>query len=312
MIVDDTMVYVRDGHKTGFAFNTDGKFLFEVGQAGKGPGEHFEFRDMSLDETTNTLHVLDYQKILKYDSQDGQYLGSKQLNIPTKSGFNVSFFQHSGGADYYLWSTNPDVKEPTNGEHHYMYKYVGDSIQKKFFKYEHNSIHSDQFFGHGNNEIFIAPLLGDNYIYQLSPDSIQKVLRLDFEGGSLPQGYLKQHKIDFKEYYKLDCFISISDLWHTDNIIYFTCDGPNKSQYEGFINRTDNKEVFAIRDWHSGYVCYADKDYFYMVLCAEVLADVLSNKLPQTSFHQLALKYKLEIEDNPIIFQFKLKEGLFK
>ena len=75
----DDKIFLLDSFRKLLVFDINGKFLFNVGKVGRGPGEYPEIRDFDLDENGN-IYVLTYQKILQF-SKNGKYLKKIPLNF---------------------------------------------------------------------------------------------------------------------------------------------------------------------------------------------------------------------------------------
>lgn len=70
-------------------FNKDGKFVRNIGNIGRGPGEYTYYFDFTVDDNSGAIYVLD-QGNLKVYSKSGNYLRSITLN---KYGDNLASFE---------------------------------------------------------------------------------------------------------------------------------------------------------------------------------------------------------------------------
>lgn len=74
-------IYILDDEEEHlFVFDMNGKFLQRIASVGDGPGEYIQISDFSIDRKGNTIYLLDEasNKIHKYDTQSGNFLGSIQ------------------------------------------------------------------------------------------------------------------------------------------------------------------------------------------------------------------------------------------
>ena len=308
LIVSGDKLFIREGRFRGLVFNSKGKHLYNIGKKGKGPNEYLEFRDISLDTVQQRLSVLDYKKILNFNSRTGEFINSFKINIPAKSGFNPDQFFIAGNDTYYLWSLNPDVWNVNDGSYYFMYKYVNGKITNKYYPYKNYSFDGCRFFKNFDGSVTIRPPLGDYNIYTLSDDSIYANYYCDFGNSIITQDFFsKSKKLDFDAYYKLNCFRSLESIHQTKDHLYLTCDGPNKSIYELILNKAGSQDVIINkRNVYNPYVCYADENYFYAALQPEFLQKVISENRQQSIFHKTAIRYNLTINDNPLLFKFKI------
>jgi hypothetical protein len=65
-----------------FVFDKNGKFLRQIGKAGRGPGEYIQVIDFCIDPERREIYLLDsgLRKALKYNLDTGEYISS--INLP--------------------------------------------------------------------------------------------------------------------------------------------------------------------------------------------------------------------------------------
>jgi hypothetical protein len=79
--VSDSFIFATDGGKL-FEFNKKGKFLKQIGSAGRGPGEYSRIADFIIDEKSREIFVLSSRKVLIY-GYDGHFKGEFKTDFPS-------------------------------------------------------------------------------------------------------------------------------------------------------------------------------------------------------------------------------------
>jgi len=82
-------ILLHDNAARLLVFNINGKFLYEIGKQGRGPGEFSELRDFDLDKDGN-VYILDYLKIHKYKI-DGAYIKSFSFHYSLELCYPLQF-----------------------------------------------------------------------------------------------------------------------------------------------------------------------------------------------------------------------------
>ena len=83
-IIDNLIVTLVDYNqymKKVLCFRDDGKFLYEIGTNGEGPGEFRSLQDIAVNIETNMVYLLDLDKIIIYDLK-GNHLKTQRLKEP--------------------------------------------------------------------------------------------------------------------------------------------------------------------------------------------------------------------------------------
>jgi hypothetical protein len=75
----DQKIFVLDRTKAKgvFCFGADGKYLFKIGEFGRGPGEYRELEDIVIDQNAQEIGLLARSEILWYNIKDGSFTGSR-------------------------------------------------------------------------------------------------------------------------------------------------------------------------------------------------------------------------------------------
>ena len=105
-------------------FDLNGLYIKQIGRAGHGPGEYYNFSDLTVDTLTNDLFVATFDKILNYDF-DGRFIMSIPVNnIMGSSFFMVDFMSCINGQ---LWTFQRRTIPPNHSNN--RWRYVGELIR---------------------------------------------------------------------------------------------------------------------------------------------------------------------------------------
>lgn len=97
VVIFRNILFVLDSHyaKKIFAYNLEkeGKFLFSIGDRGKGPGEFLKVSDFAIDSISQQLLVIDAgQRRMSYFDLDGNFQNMKKLSFePMKIFYDKNF-----------------------------------------------------------------------------------------------------------------------------------------------------------------------------------------------------------------------------
>lgn len=195
VLVHDDLFFV--GHRSSKAtlsvFNSQGKFQYNIGKQGRGPGEYVGLHDFNIDRTQKKVVIMDLmtQKMHFYNLE-GAYLRSDALPIHA---LKFSILQ---SGDYIFWVGNLYNEVMNKNEIRLWNLYVVNSdlsvkdkyleVPKKFMGVMHGSLPSSLSpFENGVN--IYAPL--SNYIYHYnSKGNFSTKYYLDF--GSLNCNFLSK------------------------------------------------------------------------------------------------------------------------
>jgi len=109
-----------------YVFNTDGKFIRNIGNQGNGPEEYSSVNDFSIDEKNGEVLLLDgnKQKIMRYQIKTGKYLKSKEIKIENKESTisrSIEYYNSKLYADVYCFMEKDDTPllrelDPSSGK----------------------------------------------------------------------------------------------------------------------------------------------------------------------------------------------------
>lgn len=161
-----------------FIFNADGTFLTKITK-GRANNEVFYPTDISIDETTDRLFVLDFYRTLKVFSLDGKYLSHATLSDPQ---FNLESVGNQGLCVFYclnMTSKNQFTgycgKDKLTGIYRCPYSAKGYAN----FAYL-SKIHQDS--------VLVAPFFSDTvYLFNTRTSALDPYIVFDFHGKSANQ-----------------------------------------------------------------------------------------------------------------------------
>ena len=224
-------------------FDLTGKFIREIGQQGRGPGEFLEMRDFCI--VNNQVYTLDYQKIHCYNKNTGGYIDS--WSIKDETGFNPANFAVFDRDNYYLWATNPAEQGESEEQYYHLRGMRSGEILSYYFEYKSSTTSNQRFFPCGDDSFNIRPIDGEDIIYKLTKDSLQASFFIDFGNMALSAERVKELKNSGERnaFYKSNAFKNIRNILELKDYIYFECVGPESFGYEGLVNKQTGEVKFG-------------------------------------------------------------------
>jgi len=303
-VLKDKMFFQDRKNQILKVFDHSGKFLFNVGNKGKGPEEYLEMRDFMISD--NNVYTLDYKKIHCFDASNGKFKSSS--NITTQE-MNPMGFLVFNSKDYYLWQSNPSQKNVRDTKYRLL-KFEEGKLKSRYFEYDHHSNDMNRFFKRPDGSFYIRPIDGEYVIYKITKDSVSISFELNFENKNLPKDYYLKNPIDVNnEYLKSDYYKSIADVFETEEYIYFTCAGPQSYAYEGLINKKTQQISFGKRDFSSNpRIIFSDGKYLYGYYQPSLILNEPVKKIQHYFFDEIRNHLKgIKVEDNIILVKYSLK-----
>jgi hypothetical protein len=303
-VLKDKMFFKDRKNQSLKVFDIAGKFLFDVGNKGKGPEEYLEVRDFMI--TDNNIYILDYKKIHCFDASNGKF--KSNFNITTQEMSPICFLVFDSN-DYYLWQSNPSQKNARDTKFRLL-KFEEGKLKSRYFKYDHFSNDMNRFFKRPDGSFFMRPIDGEYDIYKITKDSVSLSFVLNFDNKNLPKDYFTKNPININnEYLKTDYYKSIADIFETEDYIYFTCAGPQSYAYEGLINKKTNQVSFGKRDFSSNpRIIYSDGKYLYGYYQPSLILNEPIKKIQHYFFDEIKNRLKdIKVEDNIILVKYSLK-----
>ena len=308
VIIGDT-IFIQDNRSHILkSFNSDGKLLSQVGLKGKGPGEYHEMRDFMI--VKDDIWCLDYKKMHCYDLKTGKFKYSVNIDIDSRLINPISFLVLDS-SNIYLWQSNPSSSSE-NDTKYCLLKYQNKKLSASYFKWDHHSIDENRFYDGLNGSFIMRPIDGDYNIYKIDHDSLFLFFELDFKNKSLPPEYFENHPENKNnEYYKSDYYKNISNIFETENHIYFFCIGPDSYGYEGLIDKRNKKVTFGQHNFNvSPRIFYSDNNFLYGYYeSRSFVTEIPANKL-RDFFKTISTKLgKINLEDNLVIVKFSIQDN---
>lgn len=306
-IVYHDKLYILDSRNNIFlAFNLHGEYVKKL-KKGKGTGEILEVRDFCICD--KLLYVLDYQRIHIFDTKTLEYI--ETFKIPSKKGLNSDDLAVLTHELYYLWNTDPDGYDLNENKFHYLYEIKRNKVNSSYMKFHFQTYTGNRFTTlPQSNGYLLRPPFWDNIIHRIDSNGIMPYFALDF-GAKTPtkELYKKEYtKHENPSKLQLNFFKKISDIYVHNNYIYFNVVGNKGKLYQGIIN-SENWSILTFGKFQPGtpFVFFSDNEWVYASMNTSVALDA---KYSQSVFSIAAKKQikDIRIEDNPIIFRFKIKE----
>jgi len=308
VVINDT-IFIQDNRSQVLKiFDSDGKFLSLVGLKGKGPGEYNEMRDFMI--VRNDIWCLDYKKMHCYDLKTVKYKYSVNIDIDPRLLNPISFLLLDSN-DFYLWQSNPSFSSK-NDTKYCLLKYKNKKLSASYFKWDHRSIDENRFYSGVNGSFIMRPIDGEYNIYKIDHDSIFLFFELDFKNKSLPLDYFENHPENKNnEYYKSDYYKNISNVFETENHIYFSCIGPDSYGYEGLVDKRNKKVSFGKHNFSvSPRIFYSDNNFLYGYYESRSFATEIPADKLRDFFKTVSIKLgKTNLEDNLVLVKLSIKDN---
>lgn len=243
-------------------FDSNGRYLFTIGNKGRAPGEYLGAYDICITEDQQHLLVLaNSSKILKYSLTDGTFTQQIVPQLPKEyPGFDGICPADKGG--FYLFATNPTEPGNFSDTFHCLLKFDNEGreterlLPRKDFVFSMGLITQSY-----DGQYIIRPQEGDNICYKAKQGKVAPYLKIDFKEKAIPQRYVVSNpstpfdpkRFMFSDYFKLPIY-----LHDTEKQMYFSFCGPEALEYyclfsketsQGIIwqrNQADQTALFAI------------------------------------------------------------------
>ncbi len=309
-IVNDDRIYIFDfKQQILLSFDLTGKFIRQIGQRGAGPSEYLEIRDFCV--TNDRIYILDFRKMHSFDKISGEHVDSWPLNM--SKGFNPVRIFVVDKEHYYLWCSNPDVWDRTQGEYYRMREIKNGKMSTEYFKFEYRSSEDQRFYSCGDYSAYLKPIDGEYTVYKLTKDSLYARFSIDFGKYAISPKEVEElrNSKERNAYFKSNYFKSISDVLEVSGYIYFNCIGPGSYTYECLVNKNTGNLSFGKRDHlKAPHFFYSDGTYLYGYYEPYALIDKKANgDFLNTCFNlDNADSQNIKIEDNIFIVKVLLKE----
>jgi len=203
--------YVLDKHFHALkVFSEEGKYLFDVGRIGRGPGEFTTLMDFCIDPDEEKLLLLSNNEkaLLTYDL-DGIYLETTRVNI-----FASSFSKYENRYYYFINQNENEV----SGRYNLIVMNENSNVLERLFPFSqtlNSGLSSASFLVRNRGRLLFHPTLSDTvfqlidgdaypkYIFDFGEKTLPESFRSSSENYKTPQKYeyahLRDHFVDAKE-----------------------------------------------------------------------------------------------------------------
>ncbi len=293
-------------------FDSSGKAKAVFDHQGEGPGDYLEITDAQLDFGKETIEVMDYQQLKKYDLNTFQYLGMQDLSqLPGDKIFR-NFVRIEDVL--YLWTNLPPNqlvgKEDVSGYHMVRIQdgEVSFHVQKKY-----GVINGQIFYpGPTKNHYAVPPIVGSADIMAVDRDSVYTKYRFNYGNKGIPVFELehfweRRDQLINSAYYKPP-----QNIRETSTHLFFSLLGNGSYNSVLFDKRTNSiQSIGRTRDELDPVVIYSDADYFYAYIDPAAIVNYLESggDLEKTTFFKDLDVSDLKKYDNPILVKFTLRDS---
>lgn len=314
-------------------FDITGKFLNNIGIPGYGPGEYLKVKDFDIDTNNQLISVYDVRgrKIILYNFE-GKFIRE----------FKIEFFLHSiaidENSDYYGFTGNIANKIDSKDTFHKKLKFIKFDKYGKVLKYitghDHSVLHIS-FFEHISKQAdgtisFVEPL--QNYLFKLTNETVIPYYSIDFKKYSIPDNLYellnkeetpaseqqrnlfndanKKHILGFIKFHENDNWIVLQySINYKFQFAFLHKKSEKIIEYSTLPFSKKTKSTFYTPFFIDNQYIYSSSSAFYLF---ERYKEDKSNK--EVSKNRIedweTFLANINIEDNPIIFRYKLKSKI--
>jgi hypothetical protein len=283
-------------------FDEAGKFLYKINK-GRANNELMYPTDISINESSKTISILDVYRTIKTFDMDGNYINSQELNTPNM------FIESIGKSMFLLFDAN--INKQT--DYFLSFFYNGQIKQQALYKTcnDMRFLQASVFFKVNQNKVFIQHMFSDT-IYNINKnDNIEPYCIIDFNGKSANKN-LSEIKTTYNHYidevknnnyvYRMDNFSAL------DNILFFTVKD-NKNNYFITHNLSAKKSTVYTKlyDGLPNRYISSGRTNEYVIFCISVFELIEFFKTNEIKNDENIIKLKYECineNDNPILLFF--------
>lgn len=311
--VDDDRIFILDSKISEklFVFNKSGKYLFNVGKKGQGPGEYYSINDFFIDKKEKKIIIYDAnQRNLHYYNWDGKY-------VKTHSFSGIWMFACCP-LDSNLFAIDFTKKASTN-KYHLEYLDQKNKVQSVFKPLEMdyelaNNFHIAFYKGIENN-IFYVPTRCDT-IFNISNKGINGGYAIDFGKYTYP---IKEYK-NLRKKEQVESLLNskycygIQNVLETSKILFFNFSfGPNK--FPLFYNK-HTESTYSVLLYYPQPKAVDSDNYFVGIYESYLVNPVVNNsknldycKEWKKNIGDRNWKYleQMKSSDNPLLFFYKIE-----
>lgn len=314
--------YIQNGRENLLCYDRSGKFLFQIGGNGRGPGEYASCHQVVIKEEQNRIWIVDKQlmKILQYDLE-GKFIDSRMTGFFYNLYFPLNQDEHC----FYLGTTS----NSSRSFHSYMIIRTDDDfileeaylpINPQITQISYSNSRIGYYY---NAKLHIRPDF-QNIIYGIGEENISARYILDFGSDYITEaellkiaskGDLDEMFIGLRESGKV---YMVAYLLETDNYLYFIY-SKRGDVVTNFYSKTSKllySQTGFVDDMGSG-IQYdlplgSAGDKFIFALPAYELynrtIDLTTDKSFVVGPSLSEIQKDLDVNDNPVLALAKLKK----
>ena len=203
-----------------FVFDMKGRFLYQAGRKGRGPGEYFEASQFTIDSVNRMVVLFDSQTrdFHRYRLSDGRYLNTlpADKSYAVNSGIYFDSLSYAFDQIYHL-------RFKGKAQYH-LNLFRGDSIIG-FKRIQKGHFLPNKFpFTVSSGKIFYTPIRCDT-IFEIDKSGIKRGIFIDFGKRALPLDYLEGGLETPSALMKSGYAINLRSVLETDRFFYcaFLC-----------------------------------------------------------------------------------------
>lgn len=315
-------------------FSNTGKFINQIIQTGRGPGECMHIVDFIFDSSNKTIEVLDdgNRKVAKFDLSGNL---QNEISLPLSSIVNFDKFNDN----LYIFNTcnSPNNNFFESEQYNLVLLDSNSNLVSRFLPIKDlrylRRQSSNGFNKYENGINVIIPF--DNNIYHVTPEKCFSTYKINFENFNIPDELFEEYNISLEEEdpkvrsLAMRKFMQqinengystgVETFFENSNLIFFRYNLPRKGSFCGFYNKQDQTTIVGIPFNDIDYGIFGDpigliKDTLYTVIQPiDLISKIEKNKVNKSinknqDFIKLyEFSNSIKENDNPVILKFLLK-----
>ncbi len=218
IVFQDSSIFIQDSQNQNgiFRFNSSGKFICKIGNLGKGPSEHINLTDFSVNPKTKCIYIYSnsQKKLLEYSISNNF---QKEILL----GYAAENFEFKNNL-FYMYRENPQLDEVFN----LIIKNLEGKTITRYFRSEPDkkSSTSKVFLSLKDSFLFHRHL--NDTIYCIKDENLNYAYYIDFGKYTVkPEDRLKMQEWSVNTLKLLNSnnyITGIDHLFHVKNMIFFT------------------------------------------------------------------------------------------
>jgi hypothetical protein len=279
--------------------------------------------DFKIDNDNNIL-ILDYNKILKYDSI-GHFKSQTKFNYTnSKLALSPHQFLTLPNEVFYFWRGSFAMEENKSNLHALYKANKKGEIIGEYFKIERDiKGWITRFYEYKKDHYYMQSITGNDTIYSLSEEGVNAAFKVDFGKNALPSDYLPKAFQIGQKLYEINTTTNyctgINNILESSNLLYLSFISNNRIRHALYSKETKKIRtgtiLFDLIPSSIGFrTVNSETNEFISIIDAYNLDLIFENKLKTTikylkndSLILEKLKNRSDLS-NPIIVVYKLNK----